>query len=116
MELQLVWRRRPRGTIYIRRAPYTILLPTRAQRMVQGLFAEAARLARGRTGLAPNGLPWAAYYVQLLLRGYRTAYRREREPLWLREYRRAARLRAVIASIVAEQRHEPTAAGTRRRG
>ena len=102
--LQLVWRRRPRDTIYVRAAPYTIIHPTHAQRESQRAFAEAARLARGKRGLAPDGLPWAAHYVRLLLTGYRTGLAREGKPrLWEEQLRLYTRLRGIVASIAAAE-------------
>ena len=109
--LQLVWRRKPRDTIYVRAAPYTIIHPTHAQRESQRAFAEAARLARGKKGLAPDGLPWAAHYVKMLLTGYKTGLAREKPRLWEEQLRLYTRLRGIVASIAAAE-----ATGERGRG
>jgi len=79
--LQIVYRRRPRTTVYVRLAPANIWFPTEHQRRVREIFAEAARLARGLKGLAPDGLPWAAHFVREALRGRRIG-RKKRVARW----------------------------------
>jgi len=85
-EYQVVVRTKPNLTVYIRKTPYTILYPTPAQKDVRDLFKKAAELAKGMKGLAPDGLPWAAYFVKLFLSGYRSLKRKERVPKWLERY------------------------------
>ena len=80
--VQLVWRRRPRETLYVRAAPLTMLFPTRAQREVRERAREFIKLAKGKKGLAPDGLPWAAHYLRLGMAGFRASTRKRKPKLW----------------------------------
>ena len=88
--MQLVWRRKPRDTIYVRAAPSTLRHPKAAQLERRLAFAEAARKATGKRGLCPcHGLPWAAHHVLEELKGTEAPreLRAAREPEWLKRLR-----------------------------
>jgi len=63
---QIVVRRKPRLTVYIRSKPFTSDNPTPRQQYIRQRFAEVARLAKG---MRMNGLPPAAVMVSRMLRG-----------------------------------------------
>ena len=58
--------------MYIRAKPVTIENPKDAQVLTRLKFAEIAKKAKGKKGLAPDGLPWAAHYVKEGMKGFRT--------------------------------------------
>jgi len=96
--MQVVRRRRPRLTIYKRATPVTIYYPTNAQLDVRLVFTIASSLACGKKGLSPTGLPWAAYYVELLLRGYSSKFRKRKSTRLEDEIKRMLFLRSIIVS------------------
>jgi len=62
------WAKKP---FWLRNAPYTVgPYAHDGQIEVRLKFADAASKAKGKTGLAPDGLPWAAHYVKEELEGY----------------------------------------------
>jgi len=101
-ELQLVVRRKPRLTIYLRESPSTITYPKDAQIDTRLAFSRAAKKAKGKKGLAPDGLPWAAHYVKEELKGRRSPYRYRRKPKWMlriEALREAVRLVRAVATV-----------------
>jgi len=65
---KMTWAKR---AAFFRNQPYTAVAPHLGQVEVRIAFGEAASKAEGKTGLAPDGLPWAAHYVREELTGYR---------------------------------------------
>ena len=86
--IQIVKRNKPTKKTYIRETPYTVFQPTHAQSELRLNFGDAAKLAKGRRGLAPNGLPWAAYFTNILQSGIRSEYAKEKLPKWKARLRR----------------------------
>jgi len=112
MTLQVVVRRRPRLKVYLRALPVTAESPKDAQLERRSAFGEAATEAKGKRGLAPDGLPWAAHHVKERLRG--TEAPRElrvvRVPKWREElegFRLALELLRRLAAPRASQRSPP---------
>ena len=124
MYVQLVRRRRPYHTMYIRLAPYTIWRPKPAQAEVRVKFGELAREA-GRLGpdrilrLAKSmgydvdwsrklvydpklkrWLPCVAWYIRLKFTGYRSRQPRSpRRPKWLELLERLY-TREIVSRVV----------------
>jgi len=75
--IQLVGRGRvawAKKSFWFRNAPYTVgPWAHDGQIQVRLTFADAAHRAKGRKGLAPDGLPWAAHEVKTALTGYRAS-------------------------------------------
>jgi len=106
-ELQVVTRRKPRLKIYVRAAPLTRKFPTDAQVVQRLRFAEAARRARGKKGLAPDGLPWAAHMVKTQLKGVEAPkeLKKERIPEWKRRLEALQRCLELAARLAELARH-----------
>jgi len=107
-EVQIVWRRRPRDKIYIRAKPVTTKMPKDAQIERRLAFARAASLARGKRGLAPDGLPWAAHHVKEMLKGTKAPeeIKYKKEPEWLK---RIEDLKNALTLVIALSRPAPEA-------
>ena len=97
--LVLVRRRKPREKWYVRAYPRTAIMPTLAQVEQRIRFGEAAKRAKGRRGLAPDGLPWAAHFVKEGASGPLPEELRKppREPEWLRRLRLLVRLAHAVS-------------------
>jgi len=103
-DVQVVRRRKPRETVYIRAVPRTIFEPTRGQVLHRLRVARAGRKARGKKGLCPcHGLPWAAHYVLTELKGKRVppeVAKKPREPEWVKRLRAFARIHRIPPATV----------------
>jgi len=101
VELQIVTRRRPRLKTYVRAAPVSIRHPTDAQLVQRLRFAEVARRAKGKRGLAPDGLPWAAHMVKEQLKGVEAprGLRKEKVPEWRRRLEALQRCLELAARL-----------------
>lgn len=96
--IQIVVRRKPRLIIYPRSPPSTLKYPKDAQLETRIKFAQAASKAKDKKGLEPNtGLPWAAYYVKKILKGFESPNKIEVKPLWKRKLEN---LQAIMQLIV----------------
>jgi hypothetical protein len=109
-KIQIVCRRKPKVTVYVRKAPTTIERPTMAQAELRAKLAELSRESRllsveevarlvggeviklnGKKAVRmPDGriLLKQMAYVGYMLKNYRSKYSRIRIPAWLEELAR----------------------------
>jgi hypothetical protein len=123
-KMQIVVRRKPRTTVYVRKAPTTIDRPTLAQAELRAKFAELSRESRilsvedvakivggevvelnGKKAVRmPDGriLLKQMAYVGHMLRNYRSMYSRVRIPAWLEELarRQSIPIRRIIEEYI----------------
>jgi len=100
--VQLVERKRPKVTTFLRAPPRTILFPTDGQLEIRMRFAELAKKAKGKKRLSPAGIPWAAYYIKQGLEGYKAKRRVAVPKVFKERLEKREELKEIVRVLLAQ--------------